>query len=369
MLFRSGGYSERLSMDMLANSGLRISCDRRSCTVSIILRDGFKLYKDAVREKVGFFEEGIIETSPVSSCPGGYMCIVKGKKSVKDYLCEEKKLEAEILQGLINSLIKLISVCKEKNVQLEDVVFDYRAVFLENNSYNMRFLYMPGASYFQKEESCFELIKVVFLHIYETMSEEEYREGESIIAYKEANIETLHVFLEKMNTWISSCLAKKANRRTRIVKQIKGWVNIFEKKPKNDTERENKKSFKNNKKIIEIFGEKKLEGVYYSKRCNGDKKDVIRIGRDKEWSDVTVNDMTASRRHAELVFNEEGNVTVRDMSRNGTQINGVLQKKNEKTYDIGNDIRILITESCGILVRYGNDEEKKLAPEDRYVVS
>ena len=193
-------------MDMLANNGLRISCDRRSCAVSIILQDGFKLYKDAVREKVGFFEEEIIETSPVSSCPGGYMCIVKGKKSVKDYLCEEKKLEAEILQGLINSLIRLISVCKEKDVPLADMVFDYRAVFLEHSSYNVRFLYMPGASCFQKEEDCFELIKVVFLHIYETMSEEEYREGERIIAYKEENAEALHVFLEKMNKLVSSCL-------------------------------------------------------------------------------------------------------------------------------------------------------------------
>ncbi len=67
-------------------------------------------------------------------------------------------------------------------------------------------------------------------------------------------------------------------------------------------------------------------------------RDVIRAGRHPE-SDIFLDDITVSRRHAELVVGEDRKVVIRDVgSLNGTYVN--RERIEEQTLSGGDEVQI-----------------------------
>jgi len=350
---------------MISCENLRVSYDRGTTVVRIASADGFEHYKNALKENHGFFEEGIIENALTYASADGYYCAVKGVKSIKDYLCGEKGAGIELPWLLIKSIRHLFDVCKKHGVSPEDIVFDYGAIFVNPYMSEMKFIYMPGSAELQAEREYLELIKVVVLHFYDTLGDEDYSAvckavedglSEKTLSEEEIKEKTLERLEELLVSHIET-------KKKSLGAKLKRWVEarLFEeKKSEGETAQQSKepekeeKEHKNTKKYIEILGDRRLEGIYLSRNICDRDNNIIRIGRDKVWSDIVVEDMTASRKHAELCLESDGSIKIKDMSLNGIKVDGIRVKQKENIYGADKDIKILITEDCGVVVRYKN---------------
>jgi pSer/pThr/pTyr-binding forkhead associated (FHA) protein len=112
--------------------------------------------------------------------------------------------------------------------------------------------------------------------------------------------------------------------------------------------------------VVQISGEGLLNGVSVTRQFINDKNNIIRIGRDEGWSDIVVKDMIASRKHAELCFDSSGKMIVSDMSLNGTKVNGIRLNHCNREYSGKQDVRIMITEQCGVLVKFGKNNKNDI---------
>ncbi len=336
-------------------SNIQVSCDRGNCTVRLILPEGFEYYKKALAEDGGVFEENIIEDTNVTPCPEGYSYIVKNQKSIKEYLSEEAPDFLELLHLLLQCIIELGNVCKKYNISPCAMIYDYSAVFVSDSMREVKFLYMPGAEHVQKIMQCTELIKIIFLHIYDEISVEDYQTINDLL---ESNPEIKLADLMKTVNRVDEIVALYLEERKKSAKdKFRGWLQnkaVFEHKQKNRERLKAVKGKKQTKGVVEIIGERNLSGIHIQKSIFKDSEKIIRIGRDRKWSDIVVNDLTASRRHAELSFSSNRGLKVRDLSLNGTNVNGTKLRGYEKMYRLDSDVKILITEECEVLVRYKN---------------
>ena len=351
---------------MTPEEAIQISCDRGTCVIRIVSEDGFDLYKEALFKNRSFFEESIIENALAYAAADGYYCAVKGRKSIKDYLCGENTAGVELPWLLIRSLSILHDTCEKYGICFESIIFDYRAMYVNSYMTEMKFVYMPGAERIQEKRPSYpEVLKIVFLHVYNLLSDNDYLLVSSLIERElEKENSSLRektrkaVFGEIEKVLAPYIFSKKQTIGTKIKKWVEAWL-FSEKAPVVSDELCSNESVialkgGETKKYIEILGDKRLEGIYLSRNICGDENNIIRIGRDKVWSDIVVEDMTASRQHAEISLESEGRLKIRDMSRNGIKVDGVRVQQKERTYDTDQDIRILITEDCGVLVRYKN---------------
>ena len=249
------------------------------------------------------------------------------------------------------------------------MIFDYSAVFTDKAFSEIKFVYMPGAWTAQKPGCCGELIKIVFLHMYGELPAEEYRlmghaidtlcvetEYDGLLC----GIRNLRLRLQQYN------LNKKTSFYNKLCELVKKTVASV--REGEADEKEDGKIVSRNKKCsdpgeslerclcteryVELIGEEKLEGSYVRKNFKKERRVFIKIGRDKEWSDLVVNDIFASRRHAELQIDRDGYMSINDMSLNGVGISGDKKSPDNEISIINSDIKIFITENCRVLVRY-----------------
>ncbi len=349
---------------MLKND-IQISCDRDSYVVRLILPDGFRFYKESLHKHREFFEQSFIESTLACACPDGYYCTVKSRKSIKDCLCGNGYVDISLMHLVIKSLNCLLESCEKHKILPQNIIFDYSAVFINSAFSEIKFIYMPGAEYVGQLTDFKELIKIVFLHMYDKLSEEDYQKINALIGNIETsyNIESLGGIFKEIEEVIAPYIFnKKGLTKSKILKLLfddKGQKTKKSLRPQRKNKVLQKAIFKKDtakpqKHYVEVLGGINLKGTYVKKEIINGKSSVIKIGRDGKWSDIIVNDITASRKHAELHIDHNKKMTVKDMSLNGTCVDGIRIKDRECAYNLDSDIKILITEECEVLVRYKN---------------
>lgn len=337
--------------------GIYVSCDRKSTTVRLIVQDGFARYKKELKDNGAFFEESAIETASCSSCSNGYYYVVKGRNNLKEYLCEELDVKPELFIVLLKSVCEILDLCARYKIPPNLIIYDYRAVFVENNNTEIKFLSMPGAEDVQSLAPCVDLVKVFFLHLYEFFSADDYKKGEMFLETTDfTSIPDIKKLLSNMENMTVPYLSNKNNSLSNKIKQF-----INRKRAINQDNPESKiVTLSARTPAVQICGEGILAGLSVTRQSLDEKNNIIRIGRDEGWSDIVVKDMTASRKHAELSFDSSGKMIVSDMSLNGTKVNGVQLKRCKHECSGKQDVRIMITEQCGVLVKFGKKSENDI---------
>ncbi len=337
--------------------GIYVSCDRKSTTVRLVVQDGFAKYKKELKENGAFFEEGAIESASCSACSNGYCYVVKGRSNLKEYLCEEKEVKPELFIVLLKSVYSILDLCDRYNIPPNRIIYDYRAVFVENNNTEIKFLCMPGAEEAQNLTPCMELVRVFFLHLYEVITIDDYKKGETFFELADHNsVEDIKKLLLDMEKMMALYLCNKNNSLSKKIKQFMNKKTALN--PDDAVSKRLKR--KATEPVVQISGEGLLNGVSVTRQFINDKNNIIRIGRDEGWSDIVVKDMIASRKHAELCFDSSGKMIVSDMSLNGTKVNGIRLNHCNREYSGKQDVRIMITEQCGVLVKFGKNNKNDI---------
>lgn len=351
-------------MEKSEKTALYISNDRGLCTAKLIRKDGFSLYKEALKEKQGFFESGFLASASFTAAPDGYCCAVKGGYSVKDYLGSGEEPDLPALGRLAEALEALLHRCAEWNISPYDILYDYRAVFTDAGFLDFKFIYMPGAAASQSAASCGELIRILFLNLYDVLPEKEYQSlgdlVESLAGAKEPE-EILRLLRE-----IQQYRAQYGkNRRENAAEKLRGWIRRYAQNETHagnakrdgarDAERKDppgKETLPAADGVLILQGERKLRDFYLEKTVSGGKGATVKIGRDRDWADICVEDMMVSRHHAEICAEAGDGIRIRDMSLNGTVADDVPFRNREIVKKADTDIKIYITEDCAVRVRY-----------------
>ena len=357
----TNGADEEQKLPESAAPSLYVSNDRGLCTVRLILKDGFSLYKEALREKQAFFESGLLAAASFTAAPDGYCCAVKGGYSIKDYLGSGGEPDLPALSRLSEALGLLLKKCTEMNISPYDIIYDYRAVFTNAAFSDFKFIYMPGAAFSQSTKGCGELIKILFLHMYNVLPEREYHDlGNLVEMLSEAeNQGRIIQVLQDIQLYTAQY---SRNKKENAAEKLREW---FKRYAQNDPRTNNtgKAEMKEEKRqgkhsgpiadgVLVIHGDIRLSGVYLEKTVYRNEDTVIKIGRDKKWSDVYVEDIMVSRHHAEICAGADKDVCIKDISLNGTVVDDISVRNNEIVKPADTDIKLFITEDCVLWVKY-----------------
>lgn len=340
---------------------LYVSSDRNICSVRLALKNGFSFYKEALKENQVFFETEILASVSVTAAPDGYCCIAKGRNSIKDCLSSGRDPDPPALCRLAEALRQLLEKCIQFHISMYDIIYDYGAVFTGENFENFKFIYMPGARFAQNEKNCGELVKILFLHMYNVLPEEEYRNISSLVdrlSLAKTHEEIFRLLQNIEDHILQYCRVKKEN----VAERFRGWVRKYmqtEPRPHGKKSEIGKEVPQKNRcaealpaGILSLQGEAKLSGFYMEKTIWEKESTVIKIGRDRKWADIYVEDIMVSRHHAEIFAGDGEKIRIKDMSLNGTFVgNDYLQKQEtEKTAD--EEIQLFVTEDCVLFVKY-----------------
>lgn len=308
---------------------LFVSYDKSNVTVRLYADNIYNYYKDCRAENKQFVNCDFIEMPNGTVTPDGYYYSLRGKKSLKEYICGEGTTDIRMLRDILAALESVSERTTEFNIQLSDIVFDYNCVFLQSTGKGYSFVYMPGASLAKNAPSVGDLVNVVFFN-----ADAEETDAEFYDALKNLvnDVETAQ--------GMSELFAKIKLLRTKIDDYLEANKSFAEKLKK-------KLQIKADKKYdrkIEVMSNNR---VLFEKLVKKGEEEKIRIGRDETWADLKIDNAFSSRKHAELLIAKDGSVSVFDYSLNGTFVNGE-EANQEKNCRAGED---------GISLRIGRDVE------------
>ena len=353
--------NEKQSPREAESPAIYVSSDRGLCAVKLILKDGFLLYKNAVKEKQPFFESGLLAAASYTSAPDGYFCTIKGGYSIKDHLGSGEVPDLLAFGRFTEAIGLLLEKCTEMSISIYDIIYDYGAVFTDKEFSDFKFIYMPGAGTAQGAQKCGELVKILFLHMYNVLSEEEYRVLGGIVEELSAakTYETVFRSLQRIRIFVMQyCQNKKENAAEKLRDWLRKYArnNLFvstgRKEPFKIDKRHEKYAAAPISGILIIQGRDRLSGIRLEKEIYKNKQTTIKIGRDREWADIYVEDIMASRHHAEICADTDAVIRIKDMSLNGTVVDETAIKNSEIKKTADTEIGLFITEGCALFIRY-----------------
>lgn len=308
---------------------LFVSYDRNNITVRLYSENVYDYYKDCRARNKAFYSCDLIEMPSGMVTPDGYYYSIRGKKSLKEFVCGEEAFDIKMLKKLFDAMAFAIKRAIESNIQMTDLVFDYNCVFLQPSGNGFSFVYMPGAALASNASSPGDLASVAFFNIdADTISEELYeklKEETSNISLSNKPIEIVSRAIE-MSSMIAAYLEENQSFTEKLKKKI---LNKSEKKDKTVRKKE-EPAEEYDKKIELVSG----DNVLFEKYIKSGSEEKIKIGRDDEWADITVDGAFSSRRHAELLIAKDGTVCIVDYSLNGTYVDGE-RTQGSKSYAVG----------------------------------
>lgn len=255
----------------------------------------------------------------------GYSVFIRQKVSVKQFLASEA-LDVRLLKCLLKSLCTLNRLCMTENINMNCILFDYDAVYINNLSDNMEFTFLPGLRFSKNENLLKDMLGLILLHVDEPLLSKMSSKDREFI---NALTLVLQDWDECENKIPADIFEELLGVKKKSVKKVK------QKKTKSD-----KKESVPTRPLIHI------SKTYFLDDFPNFKKKEISIGRDSKWADFPISHSFVSRRHAIIRSTEEG-LSVRDLeSLNGTYVDGVKVRPGED---------ILIKEGQKIQFAYGKN--------------
>ena len=322
---------------------IQISYDRSNVVLRLYMKDSFELYKRAKKEFASGVPGDCLEMAQGSVAPGGYTCVIHGKLSLKSLVCGEETVTLRNFDAFLNCVCLLLESGIRKEIDIKDVVFDYNAIFVRNPDTEYRFVYLPGLRYAGNRTSIAELVKVIFLNLdTDLLAATDYNTICALIKTlrQESEPEEIKETVERIRGQLESYLVSVPLRL-----KLKNVLKFPDKKVKAGP------VAKEEKAVAVIAGVDSLEGLYSEVEIGRNSPAVFRIGRDDSWSDAKVLDLFASRRHAEVTLDFEGNMRVTNFSVNGTVVNGERLSGEEELVLGDEEVKLYVTRTCGFSVR------------------
>lgn len=282
----------------------------------------------------------------------GYSLFIRRKISVKEYLKSEE-IDKDMIYGIISSLKSLWDISVRENLSFYNFLFDYDAIF-PSDSYNMEFVYLPGAKLNRENNSVKDMLLLLLMHCSDNedsltdylkeivlkIAEWEEQGGD----FPEVTIDfesVKGVFSKWRNMILSSSgvftIAIWMLITTRKIVLWPLWtivsvIIIFYTSPLN-------------KRKISI------EKLCYLENGPAFKNGEITVGRDSGWADFCIRNLMISRRHA-VVVNKGSVLSVRDLfSSNGTYVDGCpLKPGEEMSVNPGQEVNF--GKQCSFYVKY-----------------
>lgn len=95
--------------------------------------------------------------------------------------------------------------------------------------------------------------------------------------------------------------------------------------------------------------------------CGVSDKEKVMIGRNHD-NDIFIHEdySDVSRKHC-IIYQREGKITIEDISKNGTYVNGAHLIK-EKEYPLNNKDKLKLAGICKLEIRIEEEEDLKLEP-------
>jgi len=308
--------------DNRENEGkLVVSYDRNSVTIRLYATGIFDYYKDCRKEKSGFYNCDCLEMPSGTVTPDGYVYQVRGRVSLKDYICGESNVTIPIFISLLRTLAIIAERADRYRAQMEDCIFDYNCVFLKNGLTGFSLIYMPGAALCSGTSTAGDLVNLVFLNVDmgDVKAEDVKVVSEKIEALK---FVSGPVALAENLTEIAEIMEK-------LYSQSQGFSARFKRKiGKKKENNENGDLADNSQDTIQmatliISSAEDEDNVVFQKTYPMQEGAVVKIGRDDSWADLNIKSIFVSRKHAELYITDDGNLSAKDFSLNGTYVNGV----------------------------------------------
>lgn len=318
---------------------IMISNDRSSVSIRLTGEGCYACYKKAAqnREFVNACEQA--ELFPATVTSDGYSCSIRGRVTLKEIVCGDDVLTFRTLRGVAACLQNLITCADDYGVDARDFVYDYNAVMVRHIDSDYKFPYMPGSRFAGDRTTVNDLIKIVFLNIdSESVPEADYeliRDDVRRIRSEENAVEVVED-LERLIARIDG-LTPESTFRDKL-------FSFFRLKPARQDEPEREPL------VFNVKGLGEIEDVNFERRVAKDRSICLKIGRDGEWADICVPSLFASRRHAELVISGDGKMSLENCSLNGIYVDGEETDGCIEKPIKGLEVRIQITDNCGIVL-------------------
>ena len=223
----------------------------------------------------------------------GYSVFIRQKISLKEYLAGTP-LDVPLLRCLIESLCLLNSVCLKKNIAMDNILFDYDAVYVNGRNECMEFTFLPGLKCGTDENLLKDLFGLILLHT--------------------------------DNRTIDNMSGKERDFFTALACVMGDWDETKTKIPVPEFEALLGKKRKVKKQRSRLC----LRRVYFLGDLPDMGKAEINVGRDIDWADLAINHAYISRKHA-IMMNAEDGLHLRDLeSANGTFVDGERLKPKEE---------------------------------------
>lgn len=311
-----------LMNDKFSSSGVTvtISCDRNKTCINVSGNVSASYATDIVKSKFSVLNNRFLLPVDITASPDGYLVNIQDKKSIREYLFEKEYLNcADIF--FVCSIAKEIFELYGEDV-FKDILFDYNAVFVNNDISELSFVYLPLLSLDKNRVSFNEFLRVLFVHMEETDpdSEKYVKKLISTVTRWEKLQYDGTVFSE-----INSCIEEfKRNFYKDMKKDVfsKG-VDMLRKLLSNTQKNSN-----NTKTVLQfvlfssekprqryVYAYDRCEKCFFSSATNISKSvgNCLKIGRDSSWADIHIPDMTVNSRFGVVDFNGEKFCMMRDV--------------------------------------------------------
>ncbi|MBQ8164692.1 MAG: hypothetical protein IJZ94_04695 [Clostridia bacterium] len=297
----------------LSDIDVRISCDRMQVCINVSGNVSAKEAINLIKERLPDFNNKFFLQTDITAIPDGYSINIHGRKSVKEYLAEKQYV----------SCIDIFSVCKMakdvfdkygKSVFL-DILFDYNVIFVEENMQLLNFVFVPFLHTDRQHMTFKEFIRVLFIHMAETdpESEENVVKLLNVInewedsGYKDKKFQGFALCIESfMDKYYRNSKKDLITKGTNAIKQLIGGIYVEKRDIK---DRISYISFLCDKpKSRHSFAYDDVKKVFLrldkNKSLDNSVFSCLKIGREKEWADLYIADMTVNSRFGTVYFLE-----------------------------------------------------------------
>lgn len=303
--------------------------------------------KDSINEE---FNKGIIDSNIIPGALPAFLAIEEEKVKVRYHVTDEKSLGEVLqkpigkreLQDILRTLVDILKLAKEKDINVSNYLLDKDYVFIDPRSKEMYLIYLPLKD--NKEDmSVRNFIKDIISIIKYDLNEDLYF------------FVNLHNYLNEKGFTIEGLENLLDSKITSCQKQ-REVINI-ERVEKVEAIQDDELSFEeDNTTILDEFDEEAgttilgLEEDYKSgasiERISSGEiielyKDEFKVGRDKNSCDFIIDNKSVGRLHAVLTRKNGQYYILDNSSRNGTFLNDrKIISMTEYSIKNGDEIRL-----------------------------
>lgn len=291
-----------------------VSCDRNKTCINVSGNVSAGSAVDMIKRKFPSFNNRFFLQTDITAVPDGYLINIHDKKSIREYLFEYEYIGCIDIFAVCDVVKDIFSLYGEDIFR--DVIFDYNVIFINKDFSDLSFVYLPFLSNDEKHVSFKEFLRILFVHMEETDYESEQYVKNLISTVTKWEISHYDsTFYAEMVFCIESymnhcCRDTKKDVFTKGADVIK---KLFGNSSKNN-------SINNKSMCFMLFSDDKprqhylfeydcAENLFLYRSVESISAqtigDCLKIGRDANWSNIHIADMTASGRFGIIVFNGE----------------------------------------------------------------